>query len=190
MNIFISPLYRGLINKLRLHDWEGYILRKVLSWLDDKFEISICVFLMSLMTVLIFVQVIMRYVFSNSLSWSEELARYLFIWLIYLGVSYGAKLRKHIKIDAALKLFPKGLRPYVTIMGDILFFLFAIYIINTGYKYVLMQATLGKVSPALSIPYKYVYAAPMIGFFMVSIRQVQTILYRVKTINAGEEWED
>lgn len=163
---------------------------KVLNWLDDKFEITICVILMSVMTILIFLQVIMRYVFSNSLSWSEELARYLFIWLIYLGVSYGAKIRKHIKIDAALKLFPKKIRPYVVILGDILFFLFAIYIVYTGYKYALMQATLGKLSPALAIPYKYIYAAPFIGFIMVTIRQVQTILYRVKTINNGEEWEN
>ena len=163
---------------------------KVLKWLDDKFEISICVVLMSAMTILIFIQVVMRYVFSNSLSWSEELARYMFIWLIYLGVSYGAKIRKHIKIDAGLKLFPKKLRPNVVILGDILFFLFAMYIVYTGYKYVLMQATLGKVSPALSIPYKYIYAAPFVGFIMVSIRQVQTIMYRVEKIKNGEEWED
>lgn len=163
---------------------------KVLKWLDDKLEISISVVLMSSMAVLIFVQVVMRYVFSNSLSWSEELARYIFIWLIYLGVSYGAKIRKHIKIDAGLKLFPKKLRPYVVVLGDILFFIFAIYIVYTGYKYVLMQSTLRKVSPALSIPYKYIYAAPFVGFIMVSIRQVQTIMYRVEKIKSGEEWDN
>lgn len=163
---------------------------KILSWLDEKFEISIAVFLMSLMTILIFVQVVMRKVFSNSLSWSEELARYLFIWLIYLGISYGAKIRKHIKIDAGLKLFPKKMRPYIVIVGDIFFFLFAIYIIYTGYKYVSMQAAYNKMSPALGIPYKFVYAAPMVGFLLTSIRQIQTIVYRVKSFKSGEEWED
>lgn len=163
---------------------------KILNWLDEKLEISICVCLMSFMAVLIFVQVVMRYLFSNSLSWSEELARYLFVWLIYLGVSYGAKIRKHIKIDAALNLFPKKVRPFITIIGDIFFFLFAIYIVHTGYKYVVMQASLNKASPALKIPYKYVYAAPMVGFALVTIRQIQTIIYRVKTIQNAEEWED
>lgn len=163
---------------------------KILSWLDEKFEISIAVFLMSLMTILIFVQVVMRKVFSNSLSWSEELARYLFIWLIYLGISYGAKIRKHIKIDAGLKLFPKKMRPYIVIAGDIFFFLFAVYIIYTGYQYVLMQAAYNKMSPALGIPYKFVYAAPMVGFLLTSIRQIQIIVYRVKSFKSGEEWED
>ena len=77
-------------------------MKKILKWLDDNIELYICVFLMSFMTLLVFVQVVMRYVFNNSLSWSEELARYTFIWLIYIGISYGCKLRKHIKIDAAL----------------------------------------------------------------------------------------
>ncbi|WP_296972116.1 TRAP transporter small permease [Tepidanaerobacter sp. EBM-38] len=165
-------------------------LKNALSWLDENLEMSICVVLMSVMTVLIFVQVIMRYVFSNSLSWSEELARYVFIWLIYLGISYGAKIRKHIKIDAAMKLFPASIRPYVTIVGDICFFLFAVYITITGYKYVGMQATFNKVSPALHIPYKYVFAAPMVGFCLVCYRQYQTIKYRIDCIKRGEEWTD
>ena len=64
---------------------------KVLKWLDEYAEISICVALLSAMTLILAVQVFMRYVMGASLSWSEELARYLFIWLIYLGISFGAR---------------------------------------------------------------------------------------------------
>ena len=78
---------------------------KVLKWLDANLEKYCCVVLMSVMTVIIFVQVVARYVFQNSLSWSEELARYIFIWLVYLGISYGCQMRKHIKIDAASTCF-------------------------------------------------------------------------------------
>ena len=92
-------------------------MKKLIHWLDEYLEISLCVALMSVMTVVIFVQVVMRYVFHNSLTWSEEFARYCFIWLIYLGISYGCKIMKHIKIDAALKLFPEKMRPYVVNSG-------------------------------------------------------------------------
>lgn len=130
----------------------------------------------------------MRYVFHNSLSWSEELARYLFIWLIYLGISYGCKLRKHIKIDAALGLFPRKVRPFVTIIGDVLFFAFAIYIVFTGYKYASAQAALGKSSAALELPMQYVYVSTIIGFGLAAFRQIQTIIYRITCIRNKEEW--
>lgn len=54
-------------------------MKKLIHWLDEYLEISLCVALMSVMTVVIFVQVVMRYVFHNSLTWSEEFARYCFI---------------------------------------------------------------------------------------------------------------
>ena len=162
-------------------------LKKVLKWLDDNIEVYICVALMSVMAVLIFVQVIARYVFGSSLSWSEELARYIFIWLIYIGISYGCKLRKHIKIEAALKLFPKKVRPYVTILGDILFFAFCLYIIFTGYRYCGTTADLGKYSPALKIPFQYVYLSIPVGFTLAAVRQIQCIVYRIKCIKNGEE---
>lgn len=62
-------------------------MKKILKWLDDNAELYLCVFLMSFMTLVTFIQVVMRKVFNNSLSWSEELARYVFIWLIYIGIS-------------------------------------------------------------------------------------------------------
>ena len=153
---------------------------KVLKWLDENIELYICVFLMSFMTLLIFVQVVMRYVFNNSLSWSEELARYVFIWLIYIGISYGCKLRKHIKIDAALYLFPKKVRPYVVVIGDILFIVFAVYITITGFTYSMEQIQYDMRSPALKIPYQYIYLSTVAGFGLATIRQIQKIIFRVK----------
>ncbi len=159
---------------------------KFLKLLDDKLEMSICIVLMSTMSLLLFVQVIMRYVFGSSLSWSEELARYIFIWLIYLGISYGAKIMKHIKIEAALGLFPKRFRPYVVIIGDLIFLAFAIFITYTAYGVVKKQILLGQTSPAIGIPMWIVYSAPMVGFALTAIRQVQTLAHRLRALR-GEE---
>lgn len=164
-------------------------MKKVLKWLDENVELYLCVFLMSFMTLLIFMQVVMRYVFNNSLSWSEELARYVFIWLIYLGISYGCKLRKHIKIDAALYLFPKKVRPYVILLGDILFVTFAIYITVTGLNYSMAQIQYNMRSPALKIPFQYIYMSTVVGFGLATIREIQTIIYRVKCLKSGEEYD-
>ena len=148
---------------------------KVLKWLDANLEKYCCVVLMSVMTLIIFIQVVARYVFQNSLSWSEELARYIFIWLVYLGISYGCQMRKHIKIDAAL-----------VIIGDLFFLAFAIYVAYTGLGYSLKQT---RVSSAMGIPFKYVYISTFFGFGLAVIRQIQTILYRIRCIKEGKEYE-
>jgi len=132
--------------------------------------------------VLIFIQVIMRYIFKNSLSWSEELARYLFIWLIYFGISYGAKIRKHIKIEAFLGLLPKSCRKYIPIIGDLLFLIFSVFIAITANTLVHKQLALGQTSTAMHIPMAVIYAAPMVGFVLTAIRQIQTIYYRVQVL--------
>ena len=56
-----------------------------------NFEEYFVVWTMAIMTILVFIQVVMRYVFSNSLSWSEELARFIFLWVSWIGASYAVK---------------------------------------------------------------------------------------------------
>lgn len=165
-------------------------MKKIGRFLDCYLEETICVILMSIMAIVIFIQVIMRYVMHNSLSWSEEFARYCFIWLIYVGVAYGCKLMKHIKIDAALKLFPEKVRPYIVILGELLVLTFAAYIVVTGVELTYKQWLFGKVSPALGLPLQYINAAPVVGFGLVIIRQIQTIWFlvtKMQNTNDGGE---
>ena len=151
---------------------------------------TVCIVLMSAMSSLLAIQVFMRYVWGESLSWSEELARYIFIWLIYLGISYGAGVMKHIKIEAALKLFPRRAAPYVVIAGDVVFCLFSAYICYSGYGMVVRQMRLGQTSPAIGMPMWIVYAAPMTGFGLTAIREIQTIAFRIGGLRRGAEKED
>ena len=160
---------------------------KLLKLVDDKLEIFICVILMSVMAVLLNVQVFMRYVMRNSLSWTEELARYAFIWLVYIGISYGAKISKHIRIEAALGLFPKKTRPYAVLLGEVIFMCFSIYICYRGWDIVQRQIRLGQISPAMRIPMWIVYAAPMVGFGLTALRVAQNIVSRVRSMRAEEE---
>ncbi len=155
------------------------------KFLNERLEITICVFLISAMTVLIFIQVFMRYVMQSSLSWSEELARYIFIWLIYVGISYGAQSMRHIKIEAAKNIFPKKLRPYISIVGDVIFLVFAFFIFYVGSELVFKVSKMKQYSPALGVPLYLVYAAPAFGYGLTVFRQVQVIIYRIKHL--GEE---
>ena len=155
---------------------------KVLKWLDDNFEKTICILLMSSMTSIIFLQFVMRRVFNNSLPWSEELARYLFIWLIYIGISYGAKMKSHIKLELAVVKLPAKIQPFFVILAELLFLGFALFIVYFSWEVVQRQIFLGQTSPAMRLPMSVVYAAPMVGFFLASIRQIQVIVLYVKDL--------
>ena len=105
---------------------------KALRFLDENIEKMLCVIALALMSAVIVAQVFCRYVLNSSLSWSEELARYLFIWMIYIGISYGVKLDKHICVDAVYSFAPKSIKRYYAIIGYLLFLLFAVAMVYFG----------------------------------------------------------
>lgn len=148
----------------------------------DNLEEFMIIPLIFAMSFIIFIQVIMRYVFHSSLTWSEELARYLFVWLVYFSVSFTAKRQKHIRIDAAINLYPKKLRPYIDILSEVVVLAFSIFIAVTGVTVFHKIAWSGQMSPAIGLPMQVVYAAPMIGMALTAIRQIQCILQKVKAL--------
>jgi TRAP-type C4-dicarboxylate transport system permease small subunit len=77
----------------------------MLKKLWNNMEEYLLVYSLMLSVGLVFIQVVMRYVFSNSLSWSEELARYLFLWQIWVGASYAVKEHRHLRIELIQILF-------------------------------------------------------------------------------------
>jgi len=96
-----------------------------MKWFLDHVEEFFMIPLIFAMSIIIFIQVVCRYVFQNSLTWSEEMARYMFVWLVYFSVSYTARREKHIRIDAAINLYPKKARPYIEILSEVIVLGFA-----------------------------------------------------------------
>ena len=68
---------------------------KFLNNIEEKF----LVLNLLISTLIVFMNVVLRYVFSASLSWVDEAARYMFIWLIWIGADYTLANRKHLRID-------------------------------------------------------------------------------------------
>ena len=82
-------------------------MKKTLHWLDENLEEFILVIFLIAMTLIMGIQVLCRYVLGMSLSWSEELTRYLFIWCGFLSVSYCSKKCLSIKIEQFVAIFPR-----------------------------------------------------------------------------------
>ncbi|WP_226553951.1 TRAP transporter small permease [Celeribacter naphthalenivorans] len=147
-----------------------------MKFINEKLEETLLVALLASMTLLIGLQVFMRYVMEASLTWSEELARYLFIWATYIGVSYGVRKQAHIRVTAFSDLLPDRGQIVVRILIHLVFGLFAALVIWEGTKLTAKIYGFGQTSSSLGVPMAYVYAAPVVGFGLVVIRLIQHIV--------------
>ena len=86
-------------------------MKRVFHWLDENLEEFLLVIGLIAMTLIMGVQVFCRYVLGMSLSWSEELTRYIFIWCGFLSVSYCSKKCLSIKIEQFVAIFPRRGKP-------------------------------------------------------------------------------
>ena len=122
--------------------------------------------MVGVMTVIIILQVFMRYLFLFSLSWSEEVARYLMIWVSFLGASLALKYGFHIGVEFVINRIPKKMRGWINLTAKLGVLLFLIYFTIGGFR--LSWAVRDQDSPALLFSMAYAYlSAPVGGVFMI-----------------------
>lgn len=162
---------------------------KIIRWFDRHIEELLLTIFSSIMVAVIFVQVVMRQL-DNSLSWSEELARYCFIWLVYLGISYGVKKQRHIKVDVVLVMLNQKGKVILNIISNVLFVVFSVFVIYYGYDIATKLMAFGQKSPALQIPMGLVYMATPIGMGLTFIRLIQNLVKDFRVLLGKEEFEE
>ncbi len=159
----------------------------IIKWLDTNTERVILLILLVTMSIVTILQVFMRYVLENSLSWSEELARFAFIWLIYIGISYGVKKAKHIRVEALLTVFKLRGKYFINLVAHLLFLFFAVYAVYYGFTIFEAIHQSGQRAPSLGIPMSIMYLGMPIGMLLTSIRLVQRIVLETRAYREGHE---
>ena len=148
-------------------------MKKILHWLDTNLEEFVLVIFLIAMTLIMGIQVLCRYVLGMSLSWSEELTRYLFIWSGFLSVSYCTKKCLSIKIEQFVAVFPRRGKAIFKVVNHTFELVFFVYMIPFAWSYMMSSVHSGQLSPACGIPMYYVQAAPLVSFILVAFRVLQ-----------------
>lgn len=124
------------------------------------------VILLGVMASLSFYQVVMRYVFNNASSWSEELVRFLFIWCSFIAAAIGIKEHIHIGVDIVVKLLPSKAITLTEIIVNLAIMVFSGYMVYYGWTVVMVTSR--QLSPALRIPMSWVYLSiPVMGVLLL-----------------------
>lgn len=160
---------------------------KIIKWLNKYLEEVILVCLLACMMMIMGIQIFFRYVLNNSLTWSEELTRYLFIWSAFVSISFCLKKDISIKIDLVAGVFSKKGKKVLTVISDLLVIVFCIIMTYYSYKYLLRSIAMGQTSPACGIPMYIVQSAPFVGFILAFIRGVQKSIKALKGFVSRKE---
>ena len=128
-------------------------------------EIVICCLLAAL-TAVVFSQVISRYFLQAPLSWSEELARFLLMWLAMLSAAYAFRTKSHFALRILVERLPDAIQRRVSIAVHLAVTAFFLLILYQGVKYVLGVS--GHIAPALQIPMEIPYSSIIVGSALIA----------------------
>jgi TRAP-type C4-dicarboxylate transport system permease small subunit len=124
-----------------------------------------------LMALAVFLQFFTRYVLNDSLAWTEEIATYCLVAVVFIGSAMCVRLDRHIHVDILFRYMPPGLARAVATVIDALrtaFFAYAAYLV-----WRFMEIVEGETMTTIMLPKNWVYGLVFIGFVLMFIRSVQ-----------------
>lgn len=133
-----------------------------------------CAALMFCMAALITAQVLSRYIAGSPLTWSEELGRYIFVWMSFLGMAVAIKQGSHVALDILVKKLKGVSQKLLMLLNNGLVFFFGICLTVSGFK--LVELGMRQKSPTLQLPMQYVYMViPISGILLLYFVFSETI---------------
>lgn len=141
----------------------------------NKFNEYFIIALMAAMCMVLLVQVISRYIFSNPLTWSEELARYMFVWMALLGSAWCGRGHIHVRMTAVVNMFPAAVIRVLQVAMSLMIALTCFYLFPHACEIFMKQSRLKAVTLGVSLGIEYI-AAP-VGIFMIAVQWFVDFLY-------------
>jgi len=135
----------------------------------------------AIMIAITFLQVVFRYLLAAPLPWSEEAARYCFVWIVFLGAALGLQRGVHLGVDLVVNRLPARMQRAISILCDILIAGFALSIIYASGP--VLQLNAFQHSPALGIQMSWIYLAipaSMVLMLLVTTMRIAATLRTAK----------
>jgi len=156
----------------------------------DNFEGYCCVVTLSAMSIIVFIQILFRFVFHAALPWSEEVSRYLLVWTTFFGGAYCVRQGAHVGIEAFTLLLPKKARKILAIVVMAGGIALCAVILKYGITLVVSLFARNQLSPAMRIPIAFAYLAIPAGVVLFIVRYIQNIVIAIRDFNKEDKPAD
>ncbi|MGX0974617.1 C4-dicarboxylate transporter DctQ subunit [Roseovarius sp. MBR-51] len=157
----------------------------MLSTLDRNLERWALLIFYMMLVVTMAIEVIRREVFSYSSVWGEEIVRYAFIYLAWIGAAAAVRERAHIRIDVIMHYVGPRMKAALYILGDLVMAAVAIVALYWSWETVLVSAKFGSVSAGLRVSMVWFLLAVPVGFGLMLLRLVQSFLRDLRALRDG-----
>lgn len=153
--------------------------------IDRNGERWLLLFLYSFIVMAIFIEVVRRFLLLYSSVWGEETARYAFIYLVWIGASAAVRERAHIRIDVITHMLPPRGAAMLYLFGDLLTLALACFAIYWSLDPVMVSLKFENVTDGLRIVRAWFLIAVPLGFSMMVVRLIQSIVQDLGDFRAG-----
>jgi C4-dicarboxylate transporter, DctQ subunit len=130
------------------------------------------------MSAIIFINVICRYFFGFTLVWAEELARYIIVWVTFIGIAACARYDDHVKVEVLVQKFPNSIRKGISILLKLVTIAAAFFLMWVAWKMTNKMFLSGNRSVTVGLPIWWLYLSVSLGFTMLSyhfLKQVKNL---------------
>ncbi len=160
-------------------------MSKILRGFDKNGERWLLLVFYVMLVGTMFIEVVRREVFSYSSIWGEEMVRYSFIYLAWIGAASAVKERGHIRIDVIMNYVPPTVKTLLYILGDVVMFVVALIALYWSWDAVHVSWKFGSVTHGLRVSQVWFLFAVPFGFGLVMLRLIQSFLRDFSDLRNG-----
>lgn len=157
----------------------------MLGVLDRNAERWALLLFYSMLVITMAVEVVRREVFANSSIWGEEVVRYAFIYLAWIGAASAVRERAHIRIDVLFHYVGPRMKAALYIFGDLVMLGVALLAVYWSWETVVTSWTFGSVSHGLRVSLVWFLMAVPIGFSLMIFRLLQSLVRDIRDLRSG-----
>jgi C4-dicarboxylate transporter DctQ subunit len=161
----------------------------MLGMINKLEELIICL-LLATMTLLVFVEVVLRFGFGIGLMWSQELTLHLSAWMVLFGVSYGIKVGSHIGVDALVKIMPPTPRKVIGFLAVSACLVYCGLFASGAWVYLSKMHKIGIELDDMPIQKWVAHSILLIGMILMAIRLLMLLRGIITGKNDGFQLAD
>jgi C4-dicarboxylate transporter DctQ subunit len=167
------------------------MITSMIGHIVNRVEEAVASLLLVVMTLIVFVEVVLRFGFNTGMVWTDEVVLYMAAWLVLLGASYGVKVGSHIGVDAVVRLMPSRGRRIMTGAALVLCLFYCWLFIQGAWIYLSKIYGIGIEMNDVPIERWLAESVLLIGFVLLAIRfamlLLQVILGRADSFSLVDE---